>query len=162
MHIKNQKDFFAGLLFIVAGLGFAFGASGYTVGEAARMGPGYFPLLLGILLAILGGIMVFKSLVVETLSGERIGAWAFKPLVCVIGANLLFGILLGGVARLGIPPMGLIVAVYALTIVAARASAQFKWREVLVLATLLAAGSWATFVWALGLAIRVWPDWPGA
>ena len=58
MRIKSQKDFFAGLLYVVIGGGFAIGATNYTVGNAARMGPGYFPLLVGILLAILGTLPV--------------------------------------------------------------------------------------------------------
>ena len=75
MRIKSQRDFFAGLLYVVIGGGFAIGANNYTIGNAARMGPGYFPLLVGILLAILGAIIVVKSLVVETPEAQAL-AWS--------------------------------------------------------------------------------------
>ena len=116
MHIKSQKDFFAGLLYIVIGIGFAIGASNYSVGDAARMGPGYFPLLLGVLLAIIGAVVAFRALVIETPDGDPVGPWAWKPLAYIILANFLFGILLGGMPSLGIPAMGLIVAIFALVI----------------------------------------------
>jgi hypothetical protein len=130
MRIKSQKDFFAGLMFCVVGAGFAFGASTYTVGNGARMGPGYFPLVLGVLLAILGGFIVFEALVVETEDGDKIGSWAWKPLGFIIGSNVLFGILLAGLPKFGIPAFGLIIAIYGLTFVAAwpaRSSRPRKW-----------------------------------
>ena len=86
MNIKSQKDFFSGLMFMGVGVAFAWGAAGYTVGNGARMGPGYFPLVLGVLLAVLGGIITFKALVVETVDGDKIGAWAWRPLFFIIMA----------------------------------------------------------------------------
>jgi hypothetical protein len=158
MRIKSQKDFFAGLMFSACGVAFAWGATTYNVGDAARMGPGYFPLMLGIVLALLGLAVVFQSLVVETEDGEKVGAWAWKPLGFVIGANLAFGVLLGGLPSLGVPAMGLIVAIYALVIIASLAGGDFRWKEVLVLATVLAVGSWIAFVWLLRLQFQVWPS----
>ena len=81
MNIKSQKDFFSGLFYTVAGAAFAYGATNYTVGTGARMGPGYFPLLLGILLAVIGAFVIFKSLTVETQDGDKIGAWAWNCLL---------------------------------------------------------------------------------
>ena len=81
MNIKSQKDFFSGLMFMVVGVAFAWGASGYTIGNGARMGPGYFPLVLGVLLALLGAVITFKSMVVETVDGDKVGAFAWKPLI---------------------------------------------------------------------------------
>lgn len=158
MRIKNQKDFFAGLLYLVIGIAFAWGATTYNIGEGARMGPGYFPLMLGIVLAIIGAIVMFQAMVVETPDGNPIGKWAWKPLMFIIAANMLFGILLGGWPLLGIPAMGLIIAIYVLTFVAALAGTEFKFIEVLILATLLAALSWFAFVWGLNLQFQVWPS----
>jgi len=62
VNIKSQKDFFSGLLFMGVGVAFAWGATTYTVGTGARMGPGYFPLMLGVLLAVLGAAVIFKAL----------------------------------------------------------------------------------------------------
>ena len=72
MKIKSQQDFFSGLMFMVVGVAFAWGATTYTIGEGARMGPGYFPLVLGILLAAMGAFIVFESLVVETENGDAL------------------------------------------------------------------------------------------
>lgn len=161
MQIKSQKDFFAGLVYVGVGVAFAVGATNYTIGDGARMGPGYFPLLLGIILAVIGVVVSFKALVIETPDGDRIGKWAWKPLVLIILANFVFGILLGGVPSLGIPAMGMIAAIYALTIVAAKAGDEFKWGEVLILATILSIGSWVAFVWGLKLQFQVWPSFIG-
>ena len=158
MKIKSQKDFFAGLMFLVVGVAFAWGATTYSVGTGARMGPGYFPLLLGILLAIIGAVVMFKSTVVETEGGDPVGKWAWKQIVFIIGANLLFGILLAGLPSFGIPAMGLIIAIYGLTFVASRAGSSYNFKEVFILATVLAAGSYVAFVWALALQFPVWPS----
>jgi hypothetical protein len=155
--IKSQQDFFSGLMFMMVGIAFAWGATNYHVGEGARMGPGYFPLLLGIVLAGLGAFIIFESLVVETEDGEPIGKWAWKPLGFVIGANLLFGVLLGGLPSIGLPAMGMIVAIYALTFVSSLAGDEFSFKENLVLATILAIGSYLAFIVLLKLQFQVWP-----
>ena len=157
MKIKSQKDFCSGIMFGVIGIAFAWGATTYNVGQGARMGPGYFPLMLGIVLAILGAVVTFKSLVVETENGEKVGAWAWRPLSYIIGANLLFGLLLGGLPSVKIPAMGMIAAIYALTIVSSLAGERFKLRDVLILATILAVGSYLAFIVLLKLQIQVWP-----
>src|SRR3954471_24163111 len=158
MRIKSQRDFFAGLMFTAFGVAFAGGATTYSIGEGARMGPGYFPLVLGILLAVLGAIVTFTALVVETEHGEPIGRIAWKPLGFIIGANVLFGILLAGLPSFGIPAFGLIVAIYGLTFVAALAGDEFKAKEVAILATVLAVGSYFSFVVLLKLQFPVWPS----
>ena len=157
MKIKSQKDFFSGLMFMGVGIAFAWGATTYTVGTGARMGPGYFPLMLGILLAIIGAVMAFKATVVETVGGDKIGKWAWKPLVFILLANFTFGVLLGGLPGIGVPAMGLIIAIYALTIIAGMAGDQFSLKSSIILATALAIGSYAAFIWALKLQIQVWP-----
>ena len=157
MGIKSQTDFFSGVMFTAVGAAFAIGATTYNVGNGARMGPGYFPLMLGILLGVLGLIIIFQSLVVETAGGDKIGKWAWRPLFFVIAANLAFGVLLGGLPSIGVPAMGMIIAIYALVIVSSLAGNEFKLRDVLVLATILAAGSYVAFIWALKLQIQVWP-----
>ncbi|MBX9834121.1 MAG: tripartite tricarboxylate transporter TctB family protein [Burkholderiaceae bacterium] len=158
MKIKSQKDFFAGLMFMGVGTAFAWGATTYNVGTGARMGPGYFPLMLGILLAFIGGLITFKATTVETQDGDKIGKWAWKPLFFILAANFSFGILLGGLPTMGIPAMGLIVGIYALTFISSLAGQEFHAKSVFVLATVLAAGSYVAFVWALKLQFPVWPS----
>jgi hypothetical protein len=157
VNIKSQKDFFSGLMFMGVGVAFAWGATTYTVGEGARMGPGYFPLMLGVLMAILGAVITFQALVVETVGGDKIGKWAWKPLILIILANLIFGVLLGGLPSIKLPAMGLIVAIYVLTFVASMAEPGWKVKNTLILATVLAIGSYFAFIVALKLQFQVWP-----
>ena len=157
MQIKSQKDFFSGLMFTVVGASFAYGATSYSIGTGGRMGPGYFPLLLGVILAILGGAIMFKALVVETQDGEKIGKWAWKPLFFIIAANVLFGILLGGLPSMGIPAMGLVAAIFGVTIVASLAGDTFNLKEVLILSVILSIGSYLAFIMLLKLQFPVWP-----
>lgn len=148
-------------MFMCVGVAFAWGASSYTIGSGAHMGPGYFPLVLGVLLAVLGGVITFKALVVETVDGDKIGAFAWKPLVFIILANLVFGAMIGGLPSIHLPPMGLIVGIYALTFIAAFAGEEFKWKEVAVLATILAIMSYLAFIKLLNLQFPVWPAFIG-
>jgi len=157
MHIKSLKDYISGLTFMPVGGAFAFGASNYTVGTGARMGPGYFPLMLGVILAVLGAVITFKSLVVETVDGGRIGKWAWKPLVFIIGANLLFGVCLGGLPSIGLKPLGLIAGIYVVTFVSSMAEAGWKVKNTLILATVLAVLSYLAFIKLLNLQFPVWP-----
>ena len=158
MKLKSQKDFYSGLMFMAVGGAFAWGATTYNVGTGARMGPGYFPLLLGVVLALIGLLITFKALTVETQDGDKIGKWAWKPLFFILAANFAFGILLAGLPSIGIPAMGLIVGIYALTFIASLAGNEFHAKSVFVLATVLAVGSYVAFVWALKLQFPVWPS----
>jgi len=157
MNIKSQKDFFAGLLFMAVGVAFAWRATDYTIGDSARMGPGYFPLVLGILLAMLGALITFKALVVETEDGEKMGPWAWKPLFFIIAANLVFGVMLSGLPLIKLPAMGLIAAIYALTFIASLAGDDFRFKEVAIVATVLAVMSYLVFVRLLNQPFLVWP-----
>ena len=158
MKIKSQKDFWAGLMFMAVGIAFGWGATNYSIGEGSRMGPGYFPLVLGVLLAAIGLFVVFEAMVVETEDGEKIGKWAWKPLFYIIFSNVIFGILLAGLPKLGIPAMGLIVGIYALVFIASMASHEHKAMPVLVLGTFLAILSYVAFIWLLKLQFPVWPS----
>jgi len=157
MLIKSQKDFFSGLMFAVVGGAFAWGATHYSIGTGARMGPGYFPLLLGIVLAVLGGFIMFYSMVEHTEDGEPVGRFAWKPITYILGSNLVFGVLLGGLPSIGVPPMGLVVAIYALVTIASMAGERFRLRDVLILASILAVGSYLAFIVLLKLQMPVWP-----
>lgn len=158
MKLVSQKDFFSGLMFIAVGGAFAWGATAYTVGEGARMGPGYFPLMLGTLLALLGIFITLQSLTKSASVGDKIGAFAWRPLFFILGANLLFGALLVGVPSLGFPAFGFIVAIYGMVVMAGYAREGAKLKESLIVATVLAAGSYLAFVKLLNLQFPVWPS----
>jgi hypothetical protein len=157
VNIKSQKDFFSGLMFMSVGAAFAWGATKYSVGTGARMGPGYFPLMLGVMLAVLGSVITFKSLVVETTGGDKIGSWAWKPLIFIILGNLTFGVLLAGLPSIKLPAMGMIVGIYVLTFITSMAEPGWKVRNTFILATVLAIGSYMAFVVVLKLQFPVWP-----
>jgi hypothetical protein len=147
--IKSQKDFWSGLMFVVVGLAFAWGATYYSFGTSARPGPGYFPLGLGVILAGLGAISLFEALTIETEDGEPIGSFAWKPLGTILLAVLLFGVLL--------PRLGMALTIPLLVIVSSLAGDEFHWRDVLISAVVLTTGSWAIFILGLKLVIPVWP-----
>jgi hypothetical protein len=159
--IKSQKDFLSGLMFLVVGGVFAWGATSYSIGTGARMGPGYFPMMLGILLAILGAIILMGALIVETPDGDKVGRIAWQPLLYILGSNLVFGLMLGGLPSIGLPSMGLIAAIFALIIIASKAGDEFDWKSVLILSAVLSVGSYLAFIALLKLQMPVWPWFVG-
>lgn len=158
MQIKSQADFYSGLMFIGLGIAFAWGATNYSIGSAARMGPGYFPLMLGTGMALLGMVITIKALITTTIDGDPVGKWAWRPLFYIIGANFIFGLLLAGMRSISFPAFGLMIAIYALTFLSAMAQADWTFIRTFALATVLAAGSYLVFVMALALQFPVWPD----
>ncbi len=150
MKIKSQRDFWAGLMFVLIGLGFAWGATSYSMGQSARPGPGYFPLGLGLFLAVLGAIELFKALTIETEGGDPIGAVAWKPLLIITGSVILFGVAL--------PRLGMFVSLPLLVLISASASDEFHWKDALINAVVLTAGSWFIFIYGLKLTIPLWPS----
>jgi hypothetical protein len=157
MGIKSQKDFFSGLLMMAVGVSFASGATHYKIGDAGQMGPGYFPLVVGVLLAVQGSGIALQSMARQPHEGDRLGKLAWKPLFYIIAANLVFGALLGGLPRLGIPPMGMVPAIVALTLIASLAQDTFHFKAVAVLAMVLSSVSYLVFVVLLKLPLAVWP-----
>jgi hypothetical protein len=101
MKIKSQRDFWSGLMFVVVGIAFAWGATEYSFGSSARPGAGYFPFGLGVLLAILGGMVLFKALSIESEGGDPIGDIAWRPLLVMVATIIVFG--------LALPRLGLVI-----------------------------------------------------
>ena len=153
MKIKSQKDFWSGLMFLTVGILFAWGATMYNFGSSARPGPGYFPFGLGVLLAILGAIVLFKAMTIAVEGGDPIGNWAWKPLVVITAAVFIMGVLL--------PRLGMMVSLPLLVIIAAWAGDEFHWRDALINAVVLTIGSWFIFIYGLKLTIPVWPSFIG-
>lgn len=149
MKIKSQKDFWSGLMFVVVGIGFAWGATNYNFGTSARPGPGYFPFGLGILLAVLGAFVLFKALTIEVEGGDPIGDWAWKPLIVITASVVVVG--------LALPRLGLVISLPVLVLIAAWAGDEFHWKDALINAVILTAGSYLIFIYGLKLTIPVWP-----
>ena len=149
MKIKSQRDFWAGLMFVAAGLGFTWGAQYYSFGTSARPGPGYFPFGLGLILAALGALTLFEALTIETEDGEPVGRFAWKPLVTILVSVVLFGLLL--------PRLGMALTIPILVFISSLAGDEFHWRDAIINSVVLAIGSWAIFILGLKLVIPLWP-----
>lgn len=147
MRIRNPTDFWTGLLFGGFGLFAAiYAAMSYKLGTAVRMGPGYFPTWVGGLVALLGLVVMLRSL---TLEGPALPRMRLRPVIFVLGGSLAFGYLL--------KPLGMVAATIVLVIISAAGGHEFRWREVLLLAVGLAAFAVGVFVYGLGLPFPLWP-----
>ena len=145
--IKAPKDFWAGLMFIGFGGFFMIWAlTHYQMGTAVRMGPAYFPVMLGGLLVFLGLIVFAGSFAIQ---GPPIPPIYFRPLVMITIGCLLYGYLM--------KPLGLFAATCALVIVGAFGGHEFRWKEVLILCVVLCLFSWGVFIKGLGLPFPLWP-----
>lgn len=144
--IRSSKDFYSGLIFIGFGLATVWLARTYPMGSAQRMGPGYFPTILGGLLGVLGFIILIESLTVD---GPPVTGFAIKPLLLVLGAVTAFALL--------VQPAGLVAAIIVLIFVSALGGHEFRFKEVLLTALVLAAASVGIFVYGLQLQFNVWP-----
>ncbi|HEY7664745.1 MAG TPA: tripartite tricarboxylate transporter TctB family protein [Xanthobacteraceae bacterium] len=147
MKIRAPKDFWSGLMFCAFAAVAIVAARGYSFGTAGKMGPGYFPILLGGVLAGLGAILIARSVVV---AGEGIARFHLLPLGIVAIAICLFGAM--------IEPAGLVLSLAVLTVLSAAAGRPFHLFETIALTAALIVLSVGIFVYALGLPIAVWPS----
>ncbi len=148
LKIRNQRDFGAGIMYMVIGLFFAIVATRYTYGTAAKMGPGYFPFWLGTLMAAIGLLVLLRSLSAKA-TIEAIPKFNFKVMGLITGSIILYGILL--------PKMGFIVAVLVLVMIASTASREFSWKVALINAVVLIAFTYSVFVIGLKLQFPLLP-----
>lgn len=148
MRIKDEKEFWSGVMFGLIGLGFAGFAQEYDMGSAQRMGPAFFPTMLGGLLALLGAALVIHGLSAETVDG-KVERFHAGPISWVLGAVIAFCLLLR--------PAGLVVALVALIVISSLGSHEFRLRDTLLLAAGLCVLVLAAFIYGLGLTIPVWP-----
>lgn len=149
MKIKNQRDFWSGLMFVAVGIAFAVGATNYSMGSSARPGPGYFPLILSAFMSVLGAVVLFKALTIETDDGNPVGAFAWRPLIVIVAAIAFFG--------LALPRLGMLVTVPILIFITSMAGDEFRWKGVLANAIVLTIGAWAIFILGLKLTIPLYP-----
>lgn len=163
MKIKSQQDWWAGLMFIAFGLFFIlfaagtpefinqlFGSkliAGYQMGSSVRMGPAYFPVVLGGMLAVLGLLVLIDSLV-ET--GPKVAKFHFRPLIFIAISSLAFAYLL--------KPLGLVLASAVLVFISAYGGHEFKWKEVAIMSVVLVIFSVVVFVKGLSLPFPVCPS----
>ena len=146
LQIRDPKDFYAGLIFIVVGVAALLIGRDYSLGTTTRMGPGYFPALLGGLLTLLGLIISLRSLLSD---GPAVGQIGFRPLVLILASMLAFAGLL--------EPAGLVIATAALIAIGCLGSVESRARDVIILSIALIAVALGLFVYGLGLPMKIWP-----
>jgi len=148
MRIRAPRDFWSGLLFIAVALFFIALATRYRFGTPERMGPGFFPIAVGILLGALGAILTGRALAFD---GGPLRHMHLRPLAVTMAAVVLFG--------LALQWLGLVAAIIVLVVVGSYADRAARLMESLGLAAFLTVFSVAIFVWLLGLPLPVWPEW---
>jgi hypothetical protein len=150
VHINNPKDFWTGAIFIAIGGAAMVLGRDYPFGSSLNMGPGYFPTVLGALLTLVGLATTLRGLLRP---GTAVGALAWRIILLILTATVLFGVLLRGA--------GLIVAVAVLVMVGAYASRYFRWGPAVSLAAGMSTFCVLVFVKALGLPIPILGPWLG-
>jgi Tripartite tricarboxylate transporter TctB family len=151
VRIKSPKDFWAGLMFLGFGMFAAVWAlANYQMGTAVRMGPAYFPAVLGGLCALLGLFVLIESFAIE---GPPVAKISLRPLILISVACVVYGYIM--------KPAGLVVATAALVFISAFGGHEFKWREVAILYVILIVFSVLVFVKGLTLPFPLWPAFLG-
>jgi hypothetical protein len=148
MKIVRQKDFTVGLLYMAVGAAFAVASWGYRMGTASRMGPGYLPFWLGVIMAFIGALVLWGA-VRASAEPERHERWSLKPLFIVLGSVVAFGVLL--------EPLGLVISVIVLVAGTSLASPESTWRATLFNTIALLAITIVLFVYVLSLQFPIWP-----
>jgi putative tricarboxylic transport membrane protein len=144
--IRHPKDFWSGVIFTALGAFSIVYGSKYTIGTAARMGPGYFPRILGILMIGLGLLLTVRAL---RINGPGVPAWRWRPTVLVLGSVVLFGMI--------VQYVGMAISTVVLIFAASLASHEFKARDALIAGVLLATLAVGVFVVGLNLQLPIWP-----
>ncbi len=152
MQIKNRRDFYAGIMFLLFGIGFLGLSLQYQMGTAAKMGPAYFPAVLGGILAVLGAIIFFGSM------GKKAQTLTVEKFDLGLSGYIVVSIILFGVA---LNYLGFIAALIVLILVSSKASHEFKLRDTLISMVVLAIASYLIFIKGLQLQMLVWPKFLG-
>jgi hypothetical protein len=148
--IKSPKDFWCGLLLIAVSAIFAVGMIGLPIGTAFRMGPGYFPMVLIILLAFLGLLILVNGLRLE---GPPVGAISLRSILLIALPIVFFGLTLRG--------LGLVLSLGITVLATTFAYREWNPRVAITTTAALIAGSTLIFIYGLGLPISLFGPWVG-
>lgn len=139
---RNVPDVVGGVLLLALGVGVSIAATSYGLGTGAQIGPGLFPLLLGLVLSGLALVMIVAGM---RTAGNHTEPFAWRPLVAISASIATF---VGGLSTLGLLP-----AILLTTVMASLAEKRRSWTAVLLLALVLCVGAWLIFIRGLGLLI---------
>lgn len=148
--IRKPREFWAGVVYAVIGLAAILISRDFDMGTGTKMGPAYFPTLLGALLAAVGAFSIVRALIV---SGPPVEPFAFRALATILVAIVLFGVLVRGA--------GLVLAIIVMVMVSSRASIKLNWMHSLALGCGLAFFSALIFVKGLGIPLPLLGSWFG-
>ena len=147
--VRDQPAFMLGLLYVLAGGGFAAAAAWYEMGTLAYMGPGYFPFLLGVLLAGIGLLIILRAVFGRGIR-VRLARWDPRSLLWMVGSVIVFGLTL--------QPLGLIIALVLLVVLSSLASHEFTWKSALVNAFVMVVLNVGGFVYGLSIPFPILPQ----
>ncbi|UHS63111.1 tripartite tricarboxylate transporter TctB family protein [Agrobacterium vaccinii] len=150
LRIRNSRDFVGGVMMICVGLVFIWFGQELEVGNSFQMGPGYFPIMLSLILVVIGGLIIVQSLMVDAEDDEP-EVWNWKASSLVIAAPIVFGLLLSG---LGLAPTMLLLIFGVAT-----ASRYANWRHSILLGLFLAGCSVLLFTKLLSLPVAAFGPW---
>lgn len=136
-------------MFIALGGAFSVQATEYSMGSAARMGPGYFPFWLGIVLALMGAVVLISALAKKA-ETTTISRYDFRILFLVVGSVVFYGFALWY--------LGLYISVFLLVLISSLASHEFNWKVAVANGLFLVAFSYLAFIRGLGLIFPLWPS----
>ena len=149
MRIRSKLDFWSGIMFVLLGIGFAIGATNYTMGTAARMGPGYFPFWLGVCLALLGAWVSLSSFLASAEETDN-PVFDWKMVFVLIGAVVLCGITFNF--------LGVYLSLFLLVFISSMAAHDFNWKVAALVGVAMMIFTYFTFVRGLGLIFPLWPS----
>jgi hypothetical protein len=148
MRVRGQKDFWSAAMFVVFGVLFIAWSTAYQFGTTQRMGPGYFPTVLGIMLVVLGVLVGLPALKKDA-PATKVEGIGWRGLLVILGAVGLYAILL--------PRLGFVVSLVVLIILTSMATTEFTWKATLASVVVLGVCSYLVFVKGLALQFPVWP-----
>lgn len=148
--IRNEKDFWIGVIYVAFGSAAIIISRNYGMGTALKMGPSYFPTILGCLLIVIGVFSLIRSFIKP---GSPFGTFAFKGLLLITASIILFGFIVRGA--------GLVIALPVLVIISSCASIRFRWKYSIVLAAGLTIFCILVFLKALGVPLPILGSWFG-
>ena len=145
MKIKSQEDFWSGIMFIGFGILAIYISREYPMGSAMRMGPGYFPFIIGASLIVLGAIVAAMGFRVQ---GEGIGTWPWRAMLLM---SVGFAVFAWGLDAIGfVPALAILIAISSLS------ARTYKWIEIAIETVVLIVGCWAVFIYGLELPFPLW------